>query len=265
MVEAVQKYLPVSTADWEKAVVYYQTVSEDDSAREATGVKRYWKEVMCNNHKKPTGKSGDANDLILKAQKVQLSILKKENMMSLGHESDGDESENGEHDELDEGIEEDELDEDDEENEDETVIAKRKTAEKLIFSPAVEHNHIKTKSSKPQVKFPTTPRTSGAAAISEVAKAINNASSAGGGNQIQMMYENLSLKHRVSLFKRKIKALKKVAKKAEKRNRVLESKLKKKKKKLLSLLNDVDGKASSSSLPSASSSSSHSTDDDGFN
>ncbi len=74
-----------STTSWMKSL------SEGAELRDKEDPKHHWREKCCNKFKKPTGKSGAATDFILKCQRVQLLIHKK-NESSLFDDGSGNSS-----------------------------------------------------------------------------------------------------------------------------------------------------------------------------
>jgi hypothetical protein len=76
--------------------------------RDPAQVKRYWNETLCNRGQKPTGKPGDSKDRILRAQQIQLKILKKEHAENIGFPFDEDDVDEDEQEDEQEDAQEDE-------------------------------------------------------------------------------------------------------------------------------------------------------------
>jgi hypothetical protein len=87
--DIISNFKPVAKESWIRVAEKYQEFSKEVIVRDATDVKRHFIEKMCNKNRKPTGSSGQ-DDNIRKAQAVYNSILVKENAKSIGNQSDGD-------------------------------------------------------------------------------------------------------------------------------------------------------------------------------
>ena len=84
LLEVVQDILPNGSYAWEQVAVAYKEKSGESEVRDKADVKRHWVEKMCNKFKKPTGQSGNAEDFILKCQRVQDLIHKKAEATLMG-------------------------------------------------------------------------------------------------------------------------------------------------------------------------------------
>ncbi len=84
LLDVVKEILPHGSYAWEQVAVAYKEKSGESELRDKDDVKRHWVERMCNKYKKPTGKSGDENDFILKCQRVQRQIHKKSEAAVMG-------------------------------------------------------------------------------------------------------------------------------------------------------------------------------------
>ncbi len=98
LLEVMATFLPNQGSNsWDRVAAAYQEKSGEAELRDKEDLKRHWREKCCNKFKKPTGKSGAATDFILRCQRVQLMIHKKNESSLLGDgsgnssESDDDE------------------------------------------------------------------------------------------------------------------------------------------------------------------------------
>ena len=106
----VKDILPISNSDWERVAARYQQETDENAIRGVDELKRQWREKLCNKGAKPTGKSGDANDQILAAQRVEAQIFNKRNVGLAGDDDDDDDFEDD--DEIDDDDEDQDGDED---------------------------------------------------------------------------------------------------------------------------------------------------------
>ena len=79
--------------------------------------RRHWSEKQCNKGFKPTGKSGDQNDSILRCQRIQLKILKKAGAGNEGLDADDSSDEDNDRDSAN-----DDEDVDDEDPDEENIV-----------------------------------------------------------------------------------------------------------------------------------------------
>ena len=86
LLATVEELMPISSKDWDEVAIAYQQRSNETLLRLTDDIKRQWREKLCNKGLKPTGKSGDASDLILKAQRVELALFKKTNIGNVGND-----------------------------------------------------------------------------------------------------------------------------------------------------------------------------------
>jgi len=85
LLEVMVTFLPNQGSNsWEQVAAAYQEKSCESELRDKEDLKRHWREKCCNKFKKPTGKSGTATEFILKCQRVQLLIHKKNELSLLG-------------------------------------------------------------------------------------------------------------------------------------------------------------------------------------
>ena len=89
LLEVMATFLPNQGSNsWDRVAAAYQEKSGEAELRDKEDLKRHWREKCCNKFKKPTGRSGAATDFILRCQRVQLLIHKKNESSLLGDGSD---------------------------------------------------------------------------------------------------------------------------------------------------------------------------------
>ncbi len=85
LLEVMATFLPNQGSNsWDRVAAAYQEKSGEAELRDKEDLKRHWREKCCNKFKKPTGRSGAATDFILRCQRVQLLIHKKNESSLLG-------------------------------------------------------------------------------------------------------------------------------------------------------------------------------------
>lgn len=173
VVEAVR---PSSAFDWDVVATRYFESSKDEDKRDPDAIKRYFGEKLCNNDKKPTGRSGssEASDLILRAQRIRREILNRREMKAVGAASDDEQEDEGPADGADDfditaGVENEEPEEEEED------VEKPPPAKKARKGDTKSKN----------CKITSTPRGSAAGALNNLATAL--ASGGGGTNSATMM------------------------------------------------------------------------------
>jgi hypothetical protein len=85
----VSEILPARLFLWGQVAALCKQKSGEAEFRDKNDVKRRWNEKMCNKNKKPTGKTGAANDFIFCCQIVQQHILKRCESSLMGGEVSG--------------------------------------------------------------------------------------------------------------------------------------------------------------------------------
>ena len=89
LLEVMATFLPNQGLNsWDRVAAAYQEKSGEAELRDKEDLKRHWREKCCNKFKKPTGRSGAATDFILRCQRVQLLVHKKNESSLLGDGSD---------------------------------------------------------------------------------------------------------------------------------------------------------------------------------
>lgn len=152
LIEVVHELLPDGAVGWSSVATHYKEHSGESELRNPDDIKRYWIQTLCNKMNKPTGKSGDASDRILRCQRIQREILEKNSSFTI----DSDDEE-GEFDDL-EDEEESFVMKNESENEDDMNIPEMPSLPKAV-TPNVNRN---VPSEKKEVKFATIPTTSAA-------------------------------------------------------------------------------------------------------
>jgi hypothetical protein len=94
LLNVVEGVLPSSADAWKLCAQRYQTVAGEAVLRDHSDLKRYFVSKICNNLKKPTGESGP-DPMTSRGQRIYRAIMAKEQALSFGNESDGNEYEDG--------------------------------------------------------------------------------------------------------------------------------------------------------------------------
>lgn len=84
LLSVVRKELPCGASGWNTVAYKYHDKSKEEEMRDPDAIKTYFNQTMCNNMKKPTGKSGDKPDPIYQAQEVANMIMRKASSNSVG-------------------------------------------------------------------------------------------------------------------------------------------------------------------------------------
>jgi hypothetical protein len=102
LLDIISEILPAGAMQWEVVATRYFELSGETEKRDADSIKRHFNDKLCNGGKKPTGESGNKNELIFTAQRIKLNILQNQSIGNVGHdEADfefGDEDANGDDD-----------------------------------------------------------------------------------------------------------------------------------------------------------------------
>ena len=106
------KGLKMNTSPDAVAMQYFEE-SQETEKRDADTIKRHFNDRLCNGMKKPTGKSGDTKtDLILRAQRVKLAILRNQAVGNVGCGAGGNSFAAKREDEQDEDVDDEDVDDD---------------------------------------------------------------------------------------------------------------------------------------------------------
>ena len=77
LLEVMAIFLLQGSNAWEQVATAYKEKSGEGELRDKEDLRRHWREKCCNKFKAPTGKTGAANEYILRCQRVQDLIHKK--------------------------------------------------------------------------------------------------------------------------------------------------------------------------------------------
>lgn len=88
LIPVVKELLPNGELGWQAVATMYHARSREANVRDSSDVKRHWMKNLCNGMKKPTGRTGGANDRVHKCIAIEKLILDKTQSQILGVSSD---------------------------------------------------------------------------------------------------------------------------------------------------------------------------------
>ncbi len=89
--------LPNGEFGCQAVALAYQEGTKEETARNTTDLKKHWIAKLCNNMKKPTGRTGENDDCIHRCILIEKKIMKKlirGGILGLSSDSDATPSEN---------------------------------------------------------------------------------------------------------------------------------------------------------------------------
>jgi hypothetical protein len=92
LIAIVQELLPYGSDGWASVSSQYRDASEEEDFRDPKDLKDHWVRKLCNNFKKPTGKTGEPGDRIHRCQEIDRMINSNNEARVMGASS-GDEAE----------------------------------------------------------------------------------------------------------------------------------------------------------------------------
>ena len=113
LLDIIGEVMPAGALQWETVAARYFEISGEAAPRDADAIKRHFNDKLCNGGKKPTGQGGSKTDLILRAQRIKLSIYQRQAIGSAGNgigiSFDGEDADLGEDDDDDDDLDEEAL------------------------------------------------------------------------------------------------------------------------------------------------------------
>jgi hypothetical protein len=70
LINIIKEELPCGSKAWEKVATLYQFLSKEVDRRDVKDLKLHWIKKLCNNYKKPTGKTGEPGNCINKCIEI---------------------------------------------------------------------------------------------------------------------------------------------------------------------------------------------------
>ncbi len=64
LINIVDACHPTGIEGWKIVATEYQQASKEPTLHAAQDIRKHWTKKLCNNYKKPTGKSGDITDWV---------------------------------------------------------------------------------------------------------------------------------------------------------------------------------------------------------
>jgi hypothetical protein len=96
LIKIVEDLRPYGSEGWASVSAQYREASEEDDFRDPKDLKEHWIWKLCNNYKKPTGKTGEPGDRIHRCQEIDRLINLDNEARVMGATS-------GEEEEIDDG------------------------------------------------------------------------------------------------------------------------------------------------------------------
>ena len=90
LIRVIGEILPNGEYGWQAVALAYQEETKEETARDTTDLKKHWIQKLCNNMKKPTGRTGENNDCIHRCILIDKKIMTKTHSGILGLSSDSD-------------------------------------------------------------------------------------------------------------------------------------------------------------------------------
>ena len=90
LIRVIGEILPNGEYGWQAVALAYQEETKEETARDTTDLKKHWIQKLCNNMKKPTGRTGENNDCIHRCILIEKKIMTKTHSGILGLSSDSD-------------------------------------------------------------------------------------------------------------------------------------------------------------------------------
>ena len=97
LIPIIERLLPQGTEGWRQVATAYHSASRESDVRDAEALRDNWVKKLCNNFKKPTGRTGENGDRIARCIAIERRIQDAANAAILGvssAESDHDNEEN---------------------------------------------------------------------------------------------------------------------------------------------------------------------------
>jgi hypothetical protein len=90
LIDIINKLLPSSEVAWEAICTAYFTQLKEKALHNTTDVRKHWTKNLCNNMRKPTGRTGKNGNCIHQCMLIQKKIMKKTHSGMIGLSSDSD-------------------------------------------------------------------------------------------------------------------------------------------------------------------------------
>ena len=90
LIKIVGELLPNGEYGWQAVAIAYQDATKEETSRDTTDLKKHWIKNLCNNMKKPTGRTGENDDRVHRCMAIEKKIMKKTHSGILGLSSDSD-------------------------------------------------------------------------------------------------------------------------------------------------------------------------------
>jgi len=88
LIQIVGEILPNGEYGWQAVANAYQVAANEETIRDTTDLKKHWMKNLCNNMKKPTGRTGEVDDRIHRCISIEKKIMKKTHSGMMGFSSD---------------------------------------------------------------------------------------------------------------------------------------------------------------------------------
>ena len=88
LIRVIGEILPNGEYGWQAVALAYQEETKEETARDTTDLKKHWIQKLCNNMKKPTGRTGENDDRVHRCMAIEKKFMKKTRSGILGLSSD---------------------------------------------------------------------------------------------------------------------------------------------------------------------------------
>jgi hypothetical protein len=178
LLNIIEAVLPSGSFGWSEVCTKYQQASGETIDRDWTAVKRYFIDKLCDNNKKPTGKSSPTPE-VARAQKIYNKILESAGAGNLGQTADDDDDDDVDDEDGEDGNDHnDGYDNDDDDDDNDDLVPRTRLDKAVAEFEAEEVTAVrrppkaeKSKSIK-KAKIATNPRAGPARALTKLCESL---------------------------------------------------------------------------------------------
>ena len=75
LIPIIERLLPQGAEGWRQVATAYHVASKETDLRDADALRDNWVRKLCNNFKKPTGRTGENRDRIARCIAIERSLM----------------------------------------------------------------------------------------------------------------------------------------------------------------------------------------------
>jgi hypothetical protein len=83
-IKVIGEILPNGEYGWQAVAIAYQSKAKEEALRDSDDLKKHWIRNLCNNMKKPTGRTGEKGDRIHRCIAIEKKIMDKTHSGMIG-------------------------------------------------------------------------------------------------------------------------------------------------------------------------------------